>query len=522
MAKFSGDKLIIIATVVSAALLQFIDMSIVNVSLMQMMGNMGATLGDISWVITGYAASNVVMITLSGWLSAKIGRRNYFTASIVLFTVASVLCGLSTNVWELVAFRVIQGIGGGGLISTGQAILIESFPKEDLPIANAIFGMCAIIGPTIGPSLGGYITDNMSWPWIFYINVPVGIVATIFTLLFVKEPPEKMKTGSMDWLAIILLVVGIGATQIVLEKGESEDWFETSYITILTIMAVVGIVCFIWRQLVVENPVIDLRIMKNRTFSVGVLFNFILGFGLFASAFIVPIFCQNLLGFTATDTGNLMIPGSLATAVMMPIIGNMLRKRASPILLSGIGFGLFFIFTTMLSHLTLESGKDDFFLPLIIRGVGLGMIFIPLTTITLVGLSGRDIPQGTAISNMIRNLGGSFGTAIMTTFVSTRSKLYYDNIKNHVSMYDTITQERLSMLKNAFISRGQNAFDAERQAIAALYGSVMKQSMLMTYNDAFMVVGTFFLVCIPMLLLFKRKKKAGEQPEEVHIEMMME
>jgi DHA2 family multidrug resistance protein len=200
----------------------------------------------------------------------------------------------------------------------------------------------------------------------------------------------------------------------------------------------------------------------------------------------------------------------------------MLRKKMSPILLSGIGFALFFIFTTMLSHLTLQSGKEDFFWPLIIRGVGLGMIFIPLTTITLVGLNGTEIPQGTAISNMIRNLGGSFGTAIMTTFVSTRSKLYYDNIKNHVSVYDTNTQDRLSMLKNAFIARGQNAFDAEKQAIAALYGSVMKQSMLMTYNDCFMIVGTFFLVCIPMLLLFKKKKKEGEEETEMHIEMIMD
>ncbi|MEJ0032458.1 MAG: MFS transporter [Bacteroidota bacterium] len=211
MSRLGFDKWVIILTVVSAALLQLIDTSIVNVSLIQMMGNMGATLGDISWVVTGYAASNVVMITLSGWLSAKFGRRNYFAASIILFTIASILCGLSDNVWELVFFRVIQGIGGGGLLSTAQAILIETFPKEDLGLANAIFGVGVIIGPTIGPALGGYITDNLSWPWIFYINVPIGIAATICTILFIKEPAEKMRTGAMDWYGVIFLAVGIGA-----------------------------------------------------------------------------------------------------------------------------------------------------------------------------------------------------------------------------------------------------------------------------------------------------------------------
>jgi DHA2 family multidrug resistance protein len=517
MSKISFDKWIVIFTVISAALLQLIDTSIVNVSLIQMMGNLGATLGDISWVVTGYAASNVVMITMSGWLSSRFGRKNYFAASIVLFTLASVACGLSDNVWELVFFRVIQGIGGGGLLSTAQAILIESFPKEDLGLANAIFGLGVIIGPTIGPALGGYITDNLSWPWIFYINVPVGIVATICTILFIKEPAEKMRTGKMDWLAIIALIVGIGAMQIVLEKGESEDWFETTYITVLTIAACVGLIAFVWRELVVKNPVVDLSIMRYRTFAVGTLFNFILGFGLFASVFIVPVFAQNILGFTATDTGWLLMPGSIMTGIMMPVIGLLMKKRIPPLLFAGIGFMLFFLFTYNLSGLNLSVGPGDFFWPLIIRGIGLGMIFIPLTSLSLADLSGKEIPQGTAISNMIRQLGGSFGTAIMTTLISVQTKVHYDTLKNDISSYDTISQERYESFKNLFMSKGFSVLDASQQALAALQGAVYKQAQMLTYRDAFLIVGAFFLVCIPLMILFRGGKKNDQ-----HIEMMME
>ncbi len=517
MAKITLDKWIIILTVISAALLQLIDTSIVNVSLIQMMGNLGATLGDISWVVTGYAASNVVMITLSGWLSSKFGRKNYFAASIILFTIASIACGLSTNVWELVFFRVIQGIGGGGLLSTAQAILIESFPKEDIGLANAIFGLGVIIGPTIGPALGGYITDNLSWPWIFYINIPVGIIATVCTILFIKEPDEKMKTGRMDWWGIIFLAVGIGAMQIVLEKGEREDWFETNYITVLTVAAVAGLIAFVWRVLSVEDPVVDLRIMKHRSFAVGTLFNFILGFGLFASVFIVPVFAQNILGFTATDTGYLLMPGSIMTGIMMPVIGVLLKKNISPLLFSGIGFVLFFLFTYQLSGLNLTVGPDDFFWPLIIRGIGLGMIFIPLTTLSLSDLTGKEIPQGTAISNMIRQLGGSFGTAVMTTVISVRTKIHYDTIKDHVSSYDITTQERLQGFKNLFLTKGSSMVEATQQSFAAMQGAVIKQAMMITYSETFLIVGAFFIVCIPLLILFRNKKKGS-----VHIEMTME
>jgi MFS transporter, DHA2 family, multidrug resistance protein len=526
--KFGMEKWIIILTVVSAALLQLIDTSIVNVTLLQMMGSLGATLGDISWVITSYAAANVVMIAMSGWLSARFGRRRFFAGSIVLFTFASVLCGFSTNVWMLVAFRFLQGIGGGGLLSTAQAIIVETFPKEELGLANAIYGLGVVIGPTIGPALGGYITDHLSWHWVFFINVPVGIVATAMTLLYIKEPRDKHAVKGLDWPGMAFLIAGVGALQVVLERGDKEGWFESGYIAALSLIAAAGVVGFIWRELATDHPVVNLRLMKSRTFAVGMLFNFILGFGLFGSVFVIPVFAQTFLGFTATDTGALLIPGSLATAVMMPIIGKALQRKFPPHLFSGAGFLLFFLSTWMLSHLSAESGTGSFFWPLVIRGVGLGLIFIPLTTMTLVELKGRDIPQGTGLSNMIRQLGGSFGVALMATFIERRTAFHKEVLAERITAFNAAAVERLEGIARLFIGRGGDPAGAHTRALALVDRIVAKQASLLSYLDTFYVIGFFFLACIPLLFLFRARKEpapaggAARDREPPHIDMAME
>ncbi|MCZ2357005.1 MAG: multidrug efflux MFS transporter [Bacteroidia bacterium] len=518
MQRISFDKWVIIFTVVSASMLQLIDTSIVNVTLTQMMGNLGATLGDISWVVTAYAAANVVMITLSGWLSAKLGRRNYFTASIIVFTLGSIFCGTATNVWELVAFRVLQGIGGGGLMSTAQAILIQTFPREDIGMANAIFGLGVIIGPTIGPTLGGYITDHLSWHWVFFINIPFGIIATVLSLLFIKDPQETIKTGKMDWLALVLLISAIAAIQIVLEKGESEDWFDTSYITVLTLISVIGGGIFIWRQLTVEYPILNLRLLKHSRFAIGTFFGFVQGFGLFASVFIIPVFCQSMLGYTAEQTGWLLMPGSIASAFAMPVVGQLMKGgKVSPVLLAGIGFGSFIVFVWMLSGMTLNTGENDFFIPLIIRGVGMGLLFIPLTTITVYDLDNRDMPQGTALTNMVRQLGGSFGIAIMTTFLSTRSVFHISRLSESVTSFNQATIERLQGITALLMSKGDSYNLAQSKALIMIKGTVAKQAMILAYNDAFLLVGIFFMACLPLLLLFNYKGK--KKPEKPNIEL---
>jgi len=521
MAKITFDKWVVVITVISAALLQLIDTSIVNVTLTQMMGNLGASLGDISWVVTGYTAANVVMITLSGWMSAKFGRKNYFTASIILFTVASIFCGTSTTVSQLIFFRIIQGIGGGGLLSTAQAILIDTFPREDIGMANAIFGMGVIVGPSIGPTLGGYLTDHLSWHWVFFVNIPVGIVAAILSMLYIKESEHKIKTGSMDWFALALLVVTIGALQIFLEKGVEEDWFESNYIKILAASSVVAGITFVWRQLTVEHPILNLRLLKNYSFALGTFFGFIQGIGLYASVFIIPVFCQSMLGYTAQQTGWLMMPGSLAAGVMMPIVGTIMKsKKVSPVVLAGIGFSLFVIFVWLLSGMNMNTNVNAFFWPLILRGIGMGLLFIPLTTITIYTLDSRDIPQGTALSNMVRQIAGSIGIALMTTLVSVRSVFHYSRLSEKISIFNQATYDRLNAYTSLFMSKGSDASSAQLTGVAALKGSVYKQAMVLTYNDVFLMVGLFFVVCIPLLLLFRIKNKSQEkEAHKVEIHM---
>ncbi|MGB3077801.1 MAG: DHA2 family efflux MFS transporter permease subunit [Saprospiraceae bacterium] len=521
MAKITLEKWIVIITVVTASLLQLIDMSIVNVTLTQMMGNLGATLGDISWVVTGYAAANVIMITMSGWLSAKFGRKNYFTASIILFTVASIFCGTSTTITQLVIFRIIQGIGGGGLLSTAQAILIESFPKEEIGMANAIFGMGVIIGPSIGPTLGGYITDHLSWHWVFFVNIPIGIAATILSILYIKESKHFTKIGKMDWLALVLLIIFIGALQVILEKGESEDWFDTPYITVLTISSALAGIIFVWRQLTVEHPILKLSLLSNRQYAIGNFFSFVQGMGLFASVFIIPVFCQSMLGLTSEDTGWILMPGSLAAGAMMPVVAVLMKKtKISPVFLAGLGFALFVLFVWKLSSMSLNTGGHNFFWPLILRGVGLGLIFIPLLTITINPLKPKDIPQGTAMSNMVRQLGGSFGIAMATTYISTRSVFHYSRLSDNISMYNPLTYERIQSFTGFFMSKGKDNNSAQLSAIGSLKASVYKQAMVLTYNDVFMIVGVFFALCIPLLLLFRIKKKTLAETErqvEMHL-----
>jgi DHA2 family multidrug resistance protein len=521
MGKLSFSQIIVVLTVVTASLLQLIDSSIVNVALTQMMGNLGASFEDIGWVVTGYAVSNVIMITMSGWMSARFGRKYYFAFSIILFTVASILCGLSDNVWELVFFRVIQGIGGGGLLSTSQAILVETFPKEDLSMATAIYGVAVVMGPAAGPTLGGYITDNFNWQWIFYINIPFGIIATIMTLIYIKEPKDKAKAASMDWFAFINLVLAIGCLQIVLEKGQEEDWFATRYITVLTIVAVVSAVLFVWRVLTVKEPIVNLRLFKISSFGVGTLFNFIFGFGLYGTTFLVPIFCQGLLGLTAQQTGLVMLPGSLATAVAMPIVGFALKKRWVPsTIYAGIGMAMFGLFSYKMS--VLNSGVDggSFFWPLLIRGLGMGLIFIPLTTISLSDLEGSEIPQGTSLLNMMRQLGGSIGIAAITTFISVRSAAHYLHLSEDVTTYSSTTMDRVRMFSQGFMAKGFDAITATKTAYAMLFRLINQQATMLTYRDIFVLLGVFFMAIIPLLLIFKKDKIPTEG--EDHMEMAME
>ncbi len=506
-------KWIIVITVVLCCLLELIDTSIVNVALTQMMGNLSATQQEVSWVIASYGIANVIVIPMTGFLAEQFGRRNYYLVSVIIFTLASMACGQSTGLWELVAFRFIQGIGGGALMATSQAILIDTFPPKQLPLGQALFGMGVIIGPTIGPTLGGYIVENYDWPWIFYVNVPVGILASIFTLLFIRDP-DRIKNAipkplrEIDWLGIGLLVLGVGSMQLVLEQGETEDWFDSTYILSFTLLAVIGVVGFIWRELTAKSPIVDLRILtKSRNLAVGAFLSFVLGFGLFASVFVFPIFTQRILGFTAEQTGYLLLPGALASGFMMPIIGRMLQAGVPQKLMIPVGFVIFFGFTFwMASKISPTAGESDFFWPLIVRGVGLGLIFLPITTMSLAGLQGKDAGQAAGLTGMIRQLGGSFGVAIVGTYLERTIQANRVALLPNISLYNPETTQRIQAFTQGFLAKGFPLNQATQQAYAALEGILMKQVSLITYSQVFTSLGVFFLACLPLILLVKRAK----------------
>ncbi|WP_035565025.1 DHA2 family efflux MFS transporter permease subunit [Hymenobacter sp. IS2118] len=517
-------KWIIVVTVVLCCLLELIDTSIVNVALTQMMGNLSATQQEVTWVIASYGIANVIVIPMTGFLAEQFGRRNYYFVSVLVFTIASIACGQSTNIWELVAFRFIQGIGGGALMATSQAILIDTFPPRQLALGQALFGMGIIIGPTIGPSLGGYIVDsNLGWPWIFYVNVPVGILAAIFTMLFIRDP-ERIKNAvprplrDIDWAGIGLLVLGVGSLQLVLEQGESEDWFDSAYINTFVFFSVVGIIGFIWRELTARQPIVDLRVLgKSRNLAVGAFLSFILGFGLFSSVFVFPIFTQRILGFTAAQTGLILLPGALASGFMMPVIGKSLQAGVPQKYMIPVGFTLFFVFTFWMStRISPTAGESDFFWPLMVRGLALGLIFLPITTMSLAGLQGKDAGQAAGLTGMIRQLGGSFGVAIVGTYLE-RSLMQNRNAQSvHLSLYDPETVQRVRAFTQNFMAKGFSFEQAQQQAYAALNGILMKQVSIITYAQVFSALGLFFIACLPLVFLIKRAKVTGKISLDAH------
>jgi DHA2 family multidrug resistance protein len=511
-----ATKWIITFTVILASMIELIDVSIVNVALPQMMGNLGASLDEAAWVVTAYVVANVIVVPMAGWLAARLGRRNYFAGSIVLFTAASVFCGQAEGIWTLVFFRFVQGIGGGALLATSQAILVETFPPEELGLATGLFGLGVVVGPTIGPTLGGWITDSYSWPWIFFINVPIGALAAFLTLTFIADDPEaqasRREGEAVDWWGIGLLAAGIGSLQILLERGEAEDWFETPYIVALAVTAAVGIGAFVVRELTTEHPIVDLRVLRDRSLALGSLFSFVLGFGIYASVFLFPVFAQGLLGFTAMQTGLILLPGALATAFTMPLVGKLIQKGASARLFTALGFGSLALFTWLVSGSTLSSGRPDFFWPLIFRGLGVGLVFVPLTTLALSNLRGAEVAQGSGLTNMMRQLGGSFGVALISTYITRVQWAHRSQLVSHLTRFDFAAADRLRTWTATLLARGVPQLEAQRAAYGLLGRTLLRQTLLLSYMDAFRMMAVFFLACIPLLVLFK---KGGGGPVDV-------
>lgn len=513
LVEYGPRRVIITITAIVCALLEIVDTTIVNVAINPMKGNLGATTSEIGWVITAYAIGNVIIIPMTSWLSQQFGRRNYFAASIILFTICSFLCGNASGLNELVIFRFLQGIGGGALLVTSQTIITESYPPAKRSMAQAIYGMGVIVGPTLGPPLGGYITDHWQWPYIFYINIPLGIIATLLTLQFVRSPKyaEKSAPKDIDWLGIGLLAVFVGSLQFILEKGQEDDWFNSQTILILTVTAVLGFFFFIWREMTFRNPVVQLRVLNNGNLRVGTILSFIMGFGLYGTTFIIPLYVQATLGWTATQAGMLLIPSAITTAFMMPLIGRILQKGVPQQYLVSLGMLIFFFFCFWgYKILTPDTGVQSFFWMLIMRGMGMGLLFIPITALSLSSLKGRQIGDGAAFTGMMRQLGGSFGIAIITTFMAHKNMIHRGNLVEHLNVTDPDVQNRVIGLQHKFMSEGTPENLALKKAYAMLDFTVTKQAAVLSYMDVFLYTGIAFLICIPFVLLARRKKQEGK------------
>jgi DHA2 family multidrug resistance protein len=509
LVEYGFRRVIITITAVLCALLEIVDTTIVNVALNDMRGNLGGTLSEVSWVITAYAIGNVIIVPMTSWLSQQFGRRNYFAASIIIFTIASFLCGNADNIWELVFFRLIQGLGGGALLVTAQTLITESYPPEKRGIAQAIYGLGVIVGPTLGPPLGGYIVDNYSWPYIFYINIPLGIIAAMLTLQFVKSPRFSLKKSAseIDYWGIVLLAVAVGSLQYVLEKGQEEDWFNDEIITILTVTSVFAFFFFIWREWTYKNPIVNLRVLSNGNLRVGTVLSFILGFGLYGSTFIIPLYTQATLGWTATQSGMLMVPAAIVTAMMMPVVGQLLQRGVKQQYLVALGMIFFFIYSYWgYLILTPDTGKDAFFNMLIMRGIGLGLLFVPITTLALSTLKGREIGEGAAFTGMMRQLGGSFGVAVITTYIARQNMLHRNDVVSKLDVNNPAVQQRVEALQHSYMAKGMTPDIALHSGYKILDFTVSKQAQVMSYMDVFLYLGLMFLICVPFVLWTKSGK----------------
>jgi DHA2 family multidrug resistance protein len=510
LVEYGARRVIVTITAIFCALLEIVDTTIVNVAITDMRGNLGATLTEVGWVITAYAIGNVIIIPMTSWLSQQFGRRNYFAASVMMFTICSFLCGNATGIWELVIFRFLQGLGGGALLVTSQTVITESYPIEKRGMAQALYGLGVIIGPTLGPPLGGYIIDHYSWPYIFYINIPIGIAATLLTLQFIKSPKYSEKTARrhIDFPGIALLAIAVGSLQYVLERGHDDDWFNNNIIILLSVTAALGLFFFIWRELTYQNPIVELRVLKNGNLRVGTVMSFLLGFGLYGSTFIIPLYTQSTLGWTAQQSGMLLIPSGVATAFMMPVVGQLLQRGVKQQYLVVAGLISFFLYSLWsYKILTPDTGADAFWWLLIVRGFGLSLLFIPITTLALSTLYGQQIGQGAAFTGMARQLGGSFGVAIITTFVSSQNMVHRLDLVSKLDVNDPLVQQRITGMQRSFISKGMTPDIALKSAYKALDYSVLKQASVLSYMDVFLYLGVLFLICVPFVLLVKGKRK---------------
>ena len=504
---------LIAATVMLSTILEVLDTSIVNVSLPHIAGSLASTIDQATWVLTSYLVANAIVLPITGWLGNYFGRKRLLMVAVGGFTVSSMLCGLAPSLGFLVLFRVLQGAFGGSLQPISQAVLLETFPPEKRGQAMAVWGMGIVVAPILGPMIGGYLTDALSWRWVFYINLPIGILALAMTYMFIFDPSYiRRHSDKVDGWGLGMLAVGIAALQILLDKGQQDDWFGSHFIIILTVLSVVGLAAFIFRELTTEHPIVNLRVFKNRTYSTGVLLMTVLGFVLYGSLVLLPLFLQTLLGYTAFQAGLWTGARGLGSLVFMPLCGMLLGRRWSTraLLMAGILTASTALF--ILSSFNLQISPWNVFWQQAMQGSGLAFIFVPLTTATMDPIPNKDMGNATSLFNLMRNVGGSVGIAVTNTLVARREQFHQMRLGSRLTANRGAVQQMLAAAKAHLMAQGENAFTASRQALALLYFTLRQQAALLSYRDEFYALAVLFLVLSPLVWVMRKPHSRGAAP----------
>jgi DHA2 family multidrug resistance protein len=520
------NKWLVTISITFGTLMGTIDASIVNVAVPHLSGSLGATVEEITWVTTGFALANVIVMPLTAFLGRLFGQKRVYMFCLALFLVGSMLCGMARSLPMLVACRVLQGFGAGALQPTEQAILRQTFPPEEQGMAMALFGIAVMLGPAFGPTLGGYIVDNWDWPWIFYINLPVGLLGLFMVHNFVHEPEDLRQAAHemaarqrkhMDWAGIALLSVGLAALQYVLEEGTRNDWFQDRTISILAVLSVVALLLFVAREMTATVPAVNLTLFKDKVFLSGTLIGGVMFAMLMSVTFLLPVFMQNLLGYTAVQSGLALMPRSLVMFVCTPIIGRLYNK-IQPRILVGIGVISYAISTWLMSQYTLMTSTRQLIVPLLIQGLGFACLFVPLTTVALSSIDRRKLPDATGLNSLVRQIGASIGLAIFATLMSRYLVQIRASIAAHVSVGRPEVADRLAKMTAAFVSRGLDPPSAMMAAQRALGGVVQQQASVMLFEKLFLLSGIAFLFVMPLLYFLKAPRTQGPKVD-VHVEM---
>ena len=513
----SQNKWAVSLAVIFGVLMSAIDTSVVNVALPNIQGNVGATQQEITWISTAYLISVVIIMPLTNWLSVRFGRKRIYLLSLVIFTASSFMCGLSHTLEQLIFWRAIQGVGAGTLQPLAQAMFREAFPPREQGLAMGLFGFVVLAGPAIGPTLGGYITDNYNWPWIFFINIPIGFVGFAVATRVLVDPPYARGTSRarVDGMGILLLAVGLASLQTVLEQGETDDWFSSRFICWATAISIVTLIAFVWWELTHDHPAVDLRILKNFQFAAGSIVGGVLGVGLFASLFLLPQFMQVLLGFTATQSGLALMPRSLAMMVMMPVAG-LLYNRLGPRVMIAAGLVVAAYTQWVMSRFTIEVGPSDLLMPLIVQGLGFGMVFVSLSTAVLSGIDRANMTSATGLYNLIRQLGGSIGTAVVVTLLTQHVDQARNELVGNASLTNPAFVQEVHAMAANFMAHGYSQPDAMAAALLAVNQLIEQQSATIAYEYIFFWIGMLFAVCLPLVVFLSGKSAAGKSAPVQH------